>query len=152
MEDEGDTVRVRLHAIIDTTMEYPTDRHLFCDTPVTPELVLALLELGPCQPDLKDKFEKFPKDETGRHFSANWYKKNSENDHEIDRHWLVYSPKANNMICFACWLFANRSDTWSDPKTDCKNFAKDTHKIEKHESSESQKSRERTFSYKIPFV
>lgn len=77
-EDEDDTVRVRLNAIIDTNIEYPTDPHLFCEKPVTPELVRSLLELGPCQPGLKDKFNFFPKDETGRHFSANWYKKNSE--------------------------------------------------------------------------
>ena len=44
-EAENDTVR--LCAIIDTCKEYPTDPHLFCDTPVTPDLVRALLELGP---------------------------------------------------------------------------------------------------------
>lgn len=78
MEDGDGTVSVRLRAIIDTNMEYPTDPHLFCETPVTPELVRALLELGPCQPGLKDKSENFPKDENGRHFSAKWYKKTSE--------------------------------------------------------------------------
>ena len=62
--DENDTVR--LCAIIDTCKEYPTDPHLFCDTPVTPDLVRALLELGPCQPGLKDNFDSFPKDEDGR--------------------------------------------------------------------------------------
>ena len=66
-EDENDTVR--LCAIIDTCKEYPTHPHLFCDTPVTPHLVRALLELCPCQPGLKDNFDSFLKDEDGRHFS-----------------------------------------------------------------------------------
>ena len=48
-EDENDTVR--LCATIDTCKEYPTDPHLFCDTPVTPDLVRALLEFCPCQPE-----------------------------------------------------------------------------------------------------
>ena len=116
--DENDTVR--LCAIIDTCKEYPTDPHLFCDTPVTPDLVRALLELGPCQPGLKDNFDSFPKDEDGRHFSPTWY--NKKMVREIDRHWLVYSPRENTMICIPCWLFANRSNRWSDPKTGCKIF------------------------------
>lgn len=70
-------------------------------------------------------------------------KKQVKSDREFDRHWLVYSPRANNMICFACWLFANRSDTWSDPKIGCKNFVKGTNKIEKHESSDSHKKAEK---------
>ncbi|XP_065420419.1 zinc finger MYM-type protein 1-like isoform X3 [Chrysemys picta bellii] len=141
-EDKNDIVR--LHAIIDTHREYPTDPHLFCDTPVTPDLVRALLELGPCQPGLKDNFDSFPKDEARRHFSANWYKqKQVKSVSTIDRHWLVYSPRANTMICFACWLFANRSNAWSDPKTGCKNFAKGKQKIEKHEKSESHKKAEK---------
>ena len=126
--DENDTVR--LCAIIDTCTEYPTDPHLFCDTPVTPDLVRAPLELGPCQPGLKDNFDSFPKDEDGRHFSPTWYKKKMKNGCEIDRHWLVYSPRENTMIYIPCWLFANRSNRWSDPKTGCKIFAKGTHKIE----------------------
>lgn len=47
------------------------------------------------------------------------------------------------MICFACWLFGNRSDTWSDPKFGCQNFAKGTHKIEKHENSDNHKKAEK---------
>nr|XP_032633614.1 zinc finger protein 7-like isoform X5 [Chelonoidis abingdonii] len=131
-EDKNDTVRFR--AIVDTHREYPTDPYLFCDTPVTPDLIRALLELGPCQPGLKDNFDNFPKDEAGRHFRATWYKqKQVKSACTIDRHWLVYSPRANIMICFACWLFANRSNAWSDPKTGCKKFATGTQKIEKHE-------------------
>ncbi|XP_050777078.1 zinc finger MYM-type protein 1-like isoform X3 [Gopherus flavomarginatus] len=141
-EDKNDTVRFR--AIVDTHREYPTDPHLFCDTPVTPDLIRALLELGPCQPGLKDNFDNFPKDEAGRHFRATWYKqKQLKSACTIDRHWLVYSPRANIMICFACWLFANQSNAWSDPKTGCKKFATGTQKIEKHEKSESHKKAEK---------
>ena len=43
------------------------------------------------------------------------------------------------MICIPCWLFANRSNRWNDPKTGCKMFAKGTNKIEKHEKIESPK-------------
>ncbi|CAM2117669.1 unnamed protein product [Caretta caretta] len=71
-EDMNDTVRLR--AIVDTHREYPTNPPLFCDTPVTADLVHALLELDLCQPGLKDNFDDFPKDEAGRHFSATWYK------------------------------------------------------------------------------
>ena len=51
----------KLCAIIDTCKEYPADPHLFCDTPVTLDLVRAFLELGPCQPDLKDNLTVFQK-------------------------------------------------------------------------------------------
>ena len=118
--DENDTIR--LCAIIDTCKEYPTDPHLFCDTPVTPDLLRALLELGPCQPGLKDNFDSFPKDEDGRHFSPTWYKKKMKNGCEIDRHWLGYSPRENTMICIPCWLFANRSNRWSEPKNWLQDF------------------------------
>ncbi len=47
------------------------------------------------------------------------------------------------MICFACWLFKHKSDTWGDPKLGCKNFAKGPDKINKHENSESHKIAER---------
>ena len=72
-------------------------------------------------------------------------RKKMKNGCEIDRHWLVYSPRENTMICIPCWLFANRSNRWSDPKTGCKIFAKGTHKIEKHEKSESHKQAEKEF-------
>ncbi|KAM9119888.1 zinc finger MYM-type protein 1-like isoform 2-T2 [Pangshura tecta] len=141
-EDKNDSVK--FCAIVDTHREYPTDPHLFCDTPVTPDLIRALLELGPCQPGLKDNFNNFPKDEAGRHFRATWYKqKQVKSACTIDRHWLVYSPRANIMICFACWLFANRTNAWSDPKTGCKKFATGMQKIEKHEKSESHKKAEK---------
>ena len=45
-EHKNDTVR--LCAIFDTCKEYPTDHHLFCHTPVTPDLVHDLFGLGPC--------------------------------------------------------------------------------------------------------
>ena len=64
-------------------------------------------------------------------------RKKMKNGCEIDRHWLVYSPRENTMICIPSWLFGNRSNRWSDPKTGYKILAKGTHKIEKHEKSES---------------
>lgn len=62
---------------------------------------------------------------------------------------MVYSLTADTMLCFACWLLAKWSDGWSDPKTGCKIFVKGTHKIEKHEKSESQKNGEKSFPYQI---
>ena len=146
LEDDIDrTVPVKLNAIIDTNLEHLTDSFLFCDTPITPDLVRALLEFGPCQPGLKDTYKDFPKNVTGRHFSANWYRKKAQTKccREIIRHWLVYSPTANNMICFACWLFRHKSETWGDPKLGCRNFAKGPDKIEKHENSENHKIAEK---------
>ncbi|XP_059148436.1 zinc finger MYM-type protein 1-like [Physella acuta] len=60
-EDIDSTMPVKLKAIIDINLEYPTDPFLFCETPVTPDLVRALLEFGPCQPGLKDTYKDFPK-------------------------------------------------------------------------------------------
>ena len=64
-------------------------------------------------------------------------RKKMKNGCEIDRHWLVYSPRENTMICITCWLFANRSNRWSDPlvarfllkaHTKLKNMKKVSHK------------------------
>lgn len=142
-EDDDERVRCILQSIIDIHREYPTDPHLFCDKPMTPELIRTLLELGPCQPGLKDNFRNFPKDEGGRHFSPNWYKQTKMKSRgEIERHWLIYSPTSNSMFCFPCWLF-DSDRTWSNPKNGCNNFAKGIHKIEKHENCDRHKKAEK---------
>ena len=150
-EDENDTVR--MCAIIGIYKEYPTDQHLFCDTPVTPDLERALFEFGPCQAGLKDYFDSFPKDEDGRHFSPTWYKKNMENSCEINRHWLVYSPRENTMICIPCWLLKIGRIVGVIQKLVARFFSRGRHKIEKHEKKlKSQASRELIFPYQISFA
>ena len=96
----------------------------------------AILELGPCQPGLKDNFDSFPKDEDGRHFSPTWYTKKERKMvvKLIGTGW--FRSRENTMICIPCWLFANWSNRWSDPKTGCKIFAKGTHTIESHMQAE----------------
>ena len=83
-----------------------------------PPLVGCVLwsRLGPCQPGLKDNVDSFPKDEDGRHFIPTWYKKKMKNGCEIDRHWLVYSPRENYIIFIPCFFLVNRANHWSDPK------------------------------------
>ena len=41
---------------------------------------------------------------------------------------LVYSPKENSMIWFACWLFGNCLDDWRDTKICSKSLVKRTQK------------------------
>ena len=105
LEDENGTVR--LCAIIDTCKEYPTDPHLFCDTPVTPDQVRALLELGHCQPGLKDSF---PKDEDRRHFSPTWYKKKKRKMvvKLIGTGWFTYQEKIQCFVFLVGFLEIGR--------------------------------------------
>ena len=136
--DRYDTGELR--AIIDTREKYPSDPYLFRKTPVTPALIRAILKVGPCQPGAMDDYDNFPPDATGRHFCAKWYVKQTKYDTKTKRQWLVYSPRANIMICFVCWLFSNWMGVWSNPNIGCKNFQKGKLRIEEHEETESHKT------------
>lgn len=48
--------------LLNTEQQYPTDPYFFQDKPLTPELIRALIEHGPCQPGLKDSYA-FPYDD-----------------------------------------------------------------------------------------
>nr|XP_014351268.1 PREDICTED: uncharacterized protein LOC106705792 [Latimeria chalumnae] len=129
-----------IHSIlINTQVPYPTDPALFQKTALSPALVRCLIEIGPCQPGLKDDFT-FPYDESHRRFSHDWYSKTVGNGScKVERRWLIYLPRLHRLFCFACWLAADRknehySDTWVGPKCGFSNLKKGVEKIEKHEN------------------
>uniref|UniRef100_H2ZXZ6 DUF4371 domain-containing protein n=1 Tax=Latimeria chalumnae TaxID=7897 RepID=H2ZXZ6_LATCH len=97
-------------------------------------LVRCLIEIGPCQPGLKDDFT-FPYDESHRRFSHDWYSKTVGNGScKVERRWLIYLPRLHRLFCFACWLAADRKNTWVGPKCGFSNLKKGVEKIEKHEN------------------
>nr|XP_014352215.1 PREDICTED: uncharacterized protein LOC106706181 [Latimeria chalumnae] len=94
--------------LINMQVPYPTDPALFQKTALSPALVRRLIEIGPCQPGLKDDFT-FPYDESHRRFSRDWYSKTVGNGScKVERGWLIYSPRLHRLFCFVCWLFADR--------------------------------------------
>uniref|UniRef100_H3ACH6 TTF-type domain-containing protein n=1 Tax=Latimeria chalumnae TaxID=7897 RepID=H3ACH6_LATCH len=102
--------------------------------------IRRLIEIGPCQPGLKDDFT-FPYDESHRRFSRDWYSKTVGNGScKVERGWLIYSPRLHRLFCFVCWLFA---DTWVDPKCGFSNLKKGVEKIEKHENSNVHRNAEK---------
>jgi hypothetical protein len=61
------------------------------------------------------------------------------------RNWLVYSPKANKMFSFPCFLFrsvSQHSYQWSNPNKGVSNFRKGYEKIIKHEKSKDYREAE----------
>lgn len=48
---------------------------------------------------------KFPSNDTGRHFSANYYTRILSNGEQVLRDWLVYSLSQNCVYCFCCKIF-----------------------------------------------
>ena len=90
--------------LIDRNIKYPTELYLFMDTHLTPELIREIIDIGPSQPGLKDNYNDFSKDESGRYFNVSWYtKKQAKSNMDITRKWLVYLTRANSMYCFP-WL------------------------------------------------
>lgn len=58
---------------------------------------------------------------------------------------LVFSPKANKMFCFPCFLFrsvSQHSYQWSNPNKGFSNFRKGNEKIIKHEKSKNHRDAE----------
>lgn len=102
---------------------------------MTTELIRELILEGPCQPGLKENFN-FKLDLHNRRFNVSWYYK-SENEGKQLRDWLIYSPRANKMFCFSCWLMSSHNKSvWADPNKGSKNFKKGIEKITKHEGTE----------------
>ena len=78
--------------------------------------------------------------------------------------WLVYSPRANRLFCFCCWLFGKKSNdgagkAWAYPCMGFSSFKKGTERVETHERSgahgEAEKkylTRECTISGEIAWV
>ena len=136
-------------AIIDSLKEYPTDPYHFRETPVTPALVRAILEVGPCQPGLKDDFNNFPKDINGRKFLTDWYeKKVGESGIKVSRQWLIYSPKANSMFYLPCWLFSKSPGIRGAPNGGCKFFKNGLYRTHKSAEKNLLLNRYRLFNDK----
>ena len=83
--------------IIDLNIDYPTDPYLFQKVSLTPRLIRAIIEAGPCQPGFDNNEDQFPTDEDGFKFKSTWYVKESKSG-SVQRKWLVYSPKSDKMF------------------------------------------------------
>ncbi|XP_031330543.1 uncharacterized protein LOC116161352 [Photinus pyralis] len=62
------------------------------------------------KPQQISKFD-FPKDCRNRKFSSNHYKRILPNGEEVKRPWLLYSIRADMVICFCCKLFNRKHRT-----------------------------------------
>lgn len=113
------------------TLDYLSDPYLYKDTILSAEKTRELISIGPCQPGLSDNFDSFPISDN-RRFHTSWYK---TEDNKI-RTWLIYSPRANSLFCFSCWLLNTSTPTvWSDIRKGFKNFKKGAERIKQHEES-----------------
>lgn len=109
-------------------LDYDSDPLLFKKEHLTTDLIRELILKGPCQPGLKENFN-FKVDSHNRRFNVNWYNK-TENKEKHLREWLIYSPRANRMFCFSCWLMSSHfKSAWADPNKGVKNFKKGVEKI-----------------------
>lgn len=113
---------------------YATDPFLFKNNiTMEPDDIRHLLNEGACQPGLKDDYNYFSVDSHNRRFNPNWYKNG-----DIIRSWLIYSPRANALFCFPCWLFAyDKTSPWANAQKSFRNFKKGIEKICRHESSQN---------------
>ena len=94
-EHAGDTRK----SLLDYTEDYPSDPAALIGHPLEPELIRELVETGPCQPGLNSSYT-FKKDEKARSFHSSWYTKLLPNGLQINREWLVYSPKKTGHFVF----------------------------------------------------
>lgn len=129
--------------------DYPTNPYFFKDQPLTPDVIRAVIEHGPCQPGMKDGFDNFTYDQEKRRFNPSWYKRQVGNS-SVQRSWLVYSPTAHRMFCCCCWLFGNKSNdsagrVWADPNLGLSSYRKGIEKIDRHEKSKAHREAERTY-------
>lgn len=134
--------------LIDRCHDYPSDPYLFIDIVLTPQIIRTLIEIGPCQPGFNNNDYVFEENESGKKFSSNWYNKDVKSGMSCKRNWLVYSPKANKMFCFPCFLFrsvSQHSYQWSDPNKGVTNFRKGYEKIIKHEKSKDHREAENEY-------
>lgn len=139
---------VSYSTLIDRCHDYPSDPYLFIDTVLTPQIIRTLVEIGPCQPGFNSNNYVFEENECGKKFSPNWYNKNVKSGMSCKRNWLVFSPKANKMFCFPCFLFrsvSQHSYQWSNPNKGVSNFRKGNEKIIKHEKSKDHRDAENEY-------
>lgn len=127
--------------VIDLFTDYPTDPALFENVAITPSLLRAMIEAGPCQPGFDDNRYEFVSDISGFKFKPNWYMKETKSG-LVKRNWLVFSHRSQKMFCFCCMLLADKknvrtsySDVWAKPSLGITRFRKGLEKIKKHEKS-----------------
>ncbi|XP_060843751.1 uncharacterized protein LOC132923796 [Rhopalosiphum padi] len=139
---------VSYSTLIDRCHDYPSDPYLFIDTVLTPQIIRTLVEIGPCQPGFNSNNYVFEENECGKKFSPNWYNQNVKSGMSCKRNWLVFSPKANKMFCFPCFLFrsvSQHSSQWSNPNKGVSNFRKGNEKIIKHKKSKDHRDAENEY-------
>jgi len=77
-------------------------------TPLTPELINFILELGPCQPfENQLSKKKFTKYKHNCYFKETFYIRVLGDGTRVQRDWLSYSPKSDKLYCIHCFLFGS---------------------------------------------
>jgi len=117
---------------LDLTCRYPSDRGKFSDEVLDAQTKRLIMSFGPCKPDIN-----FPRNDSNRKFSIEYYFMNTKSGFKIPRPWLCYSIILDMVYCETCWLFADRLNksyhsNWVDGVNDWQHLAQ---KISKHESS-----------------
>lgn len=117
---------------MDLTCRYPSDRGKFSDKVLDAQTKRLIMSFGPCKPDIN-----FPRNDSNRKFSIEYYFMNTKSGFKIPRTWLCYSIILDMVYCETCWLFADRLNknyysNWVDGVNDWQHLAQ---KISKHESS-----------------
>ncbi|KAL4153274.1 hypothetical protein QTP88_001107 [Uroleucon formosanum] len=117
---------------LDLTCRYPSDRGKFSDKVLDAQTKRLIMSFGPCKPDIN-----FPRNDSNRKFSIEYYFMNTKSGFKIPRTWLCYSIILDMVYCETCWLFADRLNknyysNWVDGVNNWQHLAQ---KISKHESS-----------------
>lgn len=139
---------VSFFILIDRCHDFPSDPYLFIDIMLTPQIIRTLVEIGPCQRGFNSNNYVFEENVSGKKFSPNWYNKNVKSGMSCKRNWLVFSPKANKMFCFPCFLFRSVSQysyQWFNPNKGVSNFRNGNEKIIKHEKSKDHRDAENEY-------
>ena len=96
---------------LDFTQKYPTDRGML-PRDVNDDLKREIIGHGPCRPKCEVNFVN----EHGKaNFFPSYYYRRQDNI-EVSRQWLCYSPSLQKPYCETCWLFVER-DVVQNSKT-----------------------------------
>lgn len=87
---------------------------------------------------MQTHIDKYPKNDTGRHFSNSHFKKKLANNETIQRRWLIYSVSKDRVYCFCCRLF-DSSSTSSLVSEGYNNWKHLSETLKIHENSTSHK-------------
>lgn len=94
-----------------------------------------LVKSGLCQPLPNTLLNgQYPKDNNGRHFHYQWYKKILPDGSVVCRDWLSYSTKTDRVFCLDCILFSEGGNpAWT--KLGFNTWVHGSNKIITHETS-----------------